>query len=396
VRTTTTDREAMSADELRVLREAVRDVCARYAGPDQARRMLDETPGWVPGHVSADQLWPALTGELGLGGLVVPERFGGADAGWQVLSVVLQELGRALAGSALVPSTVLATQLLLATGDEEACAELLPGIADGSVLATVGVLESRTGWDDWTHRAAPTAGEMSARSGPDGWRLSGLKRTVPFGAAADLLLVVADAGSDTGLFAVDRAAEGVSATPLPTLDGTRPVADVRLTDAPGRLVGSPGDIGLAVRRTLDLGGLALAAEDAGAMRACLEMSVDYAKLRTQFDRPIGSFQAIKHKLADMLVRVELAEAAVEEACLAADDDSAEAAVAAVVAHASASESFQVVVAETIQTHGGIGFTWEHPAHLYFRRAKSSLLAFGSPARSRERLLDRLGFGLASA
>jgi alkylation response protein AidB-like acyl-CoA dehydrogenase len=259
----------------------------------------------------------------------------------------------------------------------------------------VGVLESLTGWDDWTHRQAPTAAETSARSAPGGWRLSGLKRTVPFGADAELLLLVADTGSGTGLFAVEAAAEGVSATALPTLDGTRPVADVRLADAPGRLVGSPGDIGFAVRRTLDLGGLALAAEDAGAMRACLEMSVDYAKLRTQFDRPIGSFQAIKHKLADMLVRVVLAEAAVEEAALAADEDGAEAAVAAVVAHACAAEAFQLVVAETIQTHGGIGFTWEHPAHLYFRRAKSSLLAFGSQARSRERLLDRLGFGLAS-
>ena len=126
------------------------------------------------------------------------------------------------------------------------------------------------------------------------------------------------------------------------------------------------------------------------MRACLQLSVDYAKLRTQFDRPIGSFQAVKHKLADMLVRVEVAEAAVEEASLVADDDTAEAAVAALVAYANVSDSFLPVVAETIQTHGGIGFTWEHPAHLYFRRAKTSLLTFGRPARTRERLLDRLG------
>jgi alkylation response protein AidB-like acyl-CoA dehydrogenase len=325
----------------------------------------------------------------------VPERCGGADAGWPVLCVVLQELGRALAGIAFVPSCVLATQLLLATGDNGACADLLPGIADGSVVATVGVLESRTDWDDWTHRQAPPAAETSARSGPEGWRLSGLKRAVPFADSADLLLVTASTENGAGLFAVERASDGVATTPLPTLDGTRPVADVQLTNAPGRLVGTPGEVGLAVRRTLDLGGLAIAAEDAGSMRACLEMSVDYAKLRTQFDRPIGSFQAVKHKLADMLVRVELAEAAVEEASLVADDDSADAAVAAVVAHASASESFQLVVAETIQTHGGIGFTWEHPAHLYFRRAKTSQLAFGSPARCRERLLDRLGFGVAS-
>jgi alkylation response protein AidB-like acyl-CoA dehydrogenase len=386
---TSTDREAMSRDELRALREVVRDVCARHAGADQARRMLESTPAQEP----STQLWTALTAELGLGGLVVPERFGGADAGWPVLCVVLQELGRALAGVPFVPSTVVATQLLLSSGDDVACAELLPGIADGSVVATVGVLESRTQWDDWTHRQAPAAAETSAHSGTKGWQLSGVKRTVPFGASADLLLLSASTENGAGIFAIERASDGVTTTPLPTLDGTRPVADVHLTKASGRLVGTPGQIGSAVRRAVDLGGLAIAAEDAGAMRACLEMSVDYAKLRTQFDRPIGSFQAVKHKLADMLVGVELAEAAVEEASLMADDDSAEGAVAAVVAYAKASESFQLVVAETIQTHGGIGFTWEHPAHLYFRRAKTSSLAFGSPASTRERLLDRLGFGV---
>ena len=384
--TTSRDREVMSLDEIQALRDAVREVCARHAGAEPARRMLDGTPNQAPN----DRLWNALVNELGIGGLVVPDRFGGAGAGWAALCVVLQELGGALAGVPFLPSAVLATQLLLATGDDRACADLLPGIAEGSVVATVGVLESRTDWDDWTHQAAPSAAETTARCGPDGWRVSGRKRAVPFAATADLLLLAADAGDGVGLFAVDRTADGVATTPLPTLDGTRPVADVALTHAPGRLIGTPGDVGPAVRRTLDLGGLAIAAEDTGAMRACLQLSVDYAKLRTQFDRPIGSFQAVKHKLADMLVRVEVAEAAVEEASLVADDDTAEAAVAAVVAYATVSESFRPVVAETIQTHGGIGFTWEHPAHLYFRRAKTSLLTFGRPARTRERLLDRLG------
>jgi acyl-CoA dehydrogenase len=376
----------MSLDELEALRQAIRDVCTRHAGAEAARRMLESTPTQVPNA----PLWTALVRELGIGGLVVPERFGGADAGWAALCVVLQEFGRALAGVPFVPSAVLATQLLLATGDDQACAAWLPGLADGSVVGTVGVLESRTDWDDWTQRSSPPAAETAARSGPDGWRLSGCKRAVPFGAFADLLLVTADTRDGVGLFAVERSADGLSTTPLPTLDGTRPVADVELTNAPGRLIGTPGEVGPAVRRTLDLGGLAIAAEDAGAMRACLQLSVDYAKLRTQFDRPIGSFQAVKHKLADMLVRVEVAEAAVEEASLVADDDTSEAAVAALVAYANVSDSFLPVVAETIQTHGGIGFTWEHPAHLYFRRAKTSLLTFGRPARTRERLLDRLG------
>jgi alkylation response protein AidB-like acyl-CoA dehydrogenase len=381
---TTTHREVMSLEEIEALRQAVRDVCTRYAGADAARHMLEATPEQTPN----GPLWNALVNELGIAGLVVPERFGGAEAGWAATCVVLQELGRALAGVPFVASSVLAAQLLLATGDEQACRDLLPGIADGSVVATVGILESRTDWDDWTHARGPALAETSARAGADGWRLTGAKRAVLFGAAADLLLIAAATGDGVGLFAVER--DAVTSTPLPTLDGTRPVADVTFTDAPARLIGTPAAAGRAVRQALDLGGLAIAAEDAGAMRACLNLSVDYAKLRTQFDRPIGSFQAVKHKLADMLVRVEVAEAAVEEASLVADDDTTEAAVAAVVAYATVSESFRPVVAETIQAHGGIGFTWEHPAHLYFRRAKTSSLTYGRPAATRERLLDRLG------
>jgi alkylation response protein AidB-like acyl-CoA dehydrogenase len=233
---------------------------------------------------------------------------------------------------------------------------------------------------------------VTARRGGGGWWLSGRKRAVPFGATADVLLVTADAGDGAAIFLLERGTDGVAATAEANLDATRPTADLSFRDAPARLIGSVGRAGDAVRRALDLGGLAIAAEDVGALRGCLEMSVGYALLRQQFGRPIGSFQAVKHKLADMLVRVELAEAAVEQACLAVDNDQPDAAAAAVVAHASASESFRLVAAETIQTHGGIGFTWEHPAHLYFRRAKASQLSFGGASRYRERLLDRLGLG----
>ena len=383
---TNPDREVISPEELHALREAVRDICGRHAGPDEARRLLDGTPDASPN----PQLWTALTAELGIGGLLVPEHFGGADAGWAALRVVLEELGRGLAAAPIVPSVVLATQLLLASGAEDVCAAWLPDIAAGDLVATVAVTESATGWDDWSGEHAPRAAEVTARSGLEKWTLSGCKRAVPFGATADLLLVTAATADGPGLFAVERTAPGVSATALATLDGTRPVADVTFADAPGRVVSVGPDVGEAVRRTLDLGGLAVAAEDVGAMRVCLEASVEYAGLRTQFDRPIGSFQAVKHKLADMLVRVELADAAVEEATLAVDAEADGASAATVVAHACAAESFRLVAAETIQAHGGIGFTWEHPAHLYVRRAKTSALTFGSAARYRERLLARLG------
>ena len=383
---TSPTREVMSEEDLQALREAVRDVCARYAGPDEARRLLDGTPDEAP----KPQLWNALVAELGVGGLLVPERFGGVEAGWTALRVVLEELGRGLAATPFMPSSVLATTLLLATGNDDACETFLPGLAEGTIVATVAVVESATGWDDWSRSEVPGAAEVAATSGATGWSLSGRKRAVPFGSSADLLLVTAATSEGPGLFAVERGAAGVTTTALATLDGTRPVADVVLADTPAREIAIGRTAGAAVGRALDLGGLAIAAEDVGAMRSCLETSVEYAKLRTQFDRPIGTFQAIKHKLADMLVRVELAEACVEEAALAVDDSAADAASSAVVAHACAAESFRLVAAETIQTHGGIGFTWEHPAHLYFRRAKTSALVFGGATRYRERLLARLG------
>jgi len=381
-------RDVMSDEDLRTLREGARDVCTRHAGPDEARRLLDATPDAAP----KPQLWNALVAELGVGGLLVPERFGGVDAGWTAMRVVLEELGRGLAATPFVPSSVLATTLLLRSGNDGACETYLPGIAEGSIVATVAVVDAAGGWDDWARAQAPGAAAVTATAGPTGWSLSGRKRAVPFGATADLLLVTAHTGEGPGLFAVERGAAGVAATALATLDGTRPVADLVLADAPAREIALGETVGAAVSRALDLGGLAIAAEDVGAMRACLETSVEYAKLRTQFDRPIGSFQAVKHKLADMLVRVELAEAAVEEAALALASNAADASASAVVAHACAAESFRLVAAETIQTHGGIGFTWEHAAHLYFRRAKTSALAFGGIARGRERLLARLGLG----
>lgn len=379
-------REVMSEEDLHALREGVRDVCARHAGTDEARRLLDGSPQESP----KPQLWNALVAELGVGGLLVPERFGGVDAGWTAMRVVLEELGRGLAATPFVPSNVLATTLLLASGNDDACETFLPGIAEGGVVAGVAISESATGWDDWTHADAPRGAEVAAVSGPAGWTLSGRKRAVPFGATADLLLVTATTSEGPGLFVVERGTAGFTSTALATLDGTRPVADVILADTPAREIAIGKASGDAVGRALDLGGLAIAAEDVGAMRACLETSVEYAKLRTQFDRPIGSFQAVKHKLADMLVRVELAESAVEEATLAVDSNATDAASSAVVAHACAAESFRLVAAETIQTHGGLGFTWEHTAHLYFRRAKTSALVFGGATRYRERLLARLG------
>ena len=232
---------------------------------------------------------------------------------------------------------------------------------------------------------------------PGEWALSGKKSFVIDGAIADLVLVVARSIAGPALFAVDRGAPGLRAEPMTTLDPTRPMAALTFDQVPAVLIGAEGRGGRLMSRVLDLASVALAAEQAGGARRCLEMSAEYAKTRYQFGRPIGSFQAVKHKCADMLVRVELAEATAREAARLADEDAAaepgvaaEFAVAAATAHICCSQAYMFAAAENIQVHGGIGFTWEHPAHLYFRRAKSSELLFGGPAVYHERLLDRLG------
>jgi alkylation response protein AidB-like acyl-CoA dehydrogenase len=200
--------------------------------------------------------------------------------------------------------------------------------------------------------------------------LSGKKSFVIDGAAADLVLVVARSTAGPALFAVDRGAPGLRAEPMTTLDPTRPMAALTFGRTPAVLVGADGQGGRLMSRVLDLACVALA--------------------RFQFGRPIGSFQAVKHKCADMLVRVELAEATAREAARLTDEAAPESAVAAATAHVICSQAYMFAAAENIHVHGGIGFTWEHPAHLYFRRAKSSELLFGGPAVYHERLLDRLG------
>jgi alkylation response protein AidB-like acyl-CoA dehydrogenase len=230
---------------------------------------------------------------------------------------------------------------------------------------------------------------VSARAerlkGGGGWVLSGKKSFVIDGATADLLLVVARSTAGPSLFAVNRGAPGLRAEPMTTLDLTRPMAALTFDQVPAVLIGAEGRGGWLMSRVLDLACVALAAEQAGGARRCLEMSAGYARTRFQFGRPIGSFQAVKHKCADMLARVELAEATAREAARLADESAAEFPVAAATAHICCSQAYLFAAAENIQVHGGIGFTWEHPAHLYYRRAKSSELLFGSPAAHRRAL-----------
>jgi alkylation response protein AidB-like acyl-CoA dehydrogenase len=277
----------------------------------------------------------------------------------------------------------LAANAILTSGDDAAKKELLPGIASGDTIATLAFTEDNGRWDEGGIATAAT------RAG-DGWTLDGHKMFVLDGNVANLLVVAARTPAGLSLFAVEGDAPGLTRTPLATMDQTRKQARLELAGVPGRLIGADGGASAGLSRTLDLAAVALAAEQVGGAQRCLDMSVEYAKERVQFGRPIGSFQAIKHKCADMLLEVESAKSAAYYAGWAAAESSDELPVVASLAKAYCSDAYFHAAAENIQIHGGIGFTWEHDAHLYFKRAKSSELLLGDPTYHRELLAQRIG------
>jgi alkylation response protein AidB-like acyl-CoA dehydrogenase len=361
-------------------RQSLRRFLADKSPAAEVRRLMETDAGYDP------QVWKQLADQLGLQGLAIPEEFGGTGASLVELGIAFEEMGRVLLCAPFFATVGLAAQALLAAGDDQAKREYLPRIADGSLLATVAVTEPDGRWDLAAVRTSAAA-ESGGSGAPGGsaasaaFLLDGTKMFVVDGHTAQLLLVVARTDDGLGLFAVDAADAGVVRTLLPTLDMTRKLARVELKRVPARLVSGPGDATAALSVALDLALVALTAEQVGGAQRCLDMAVDYAKIRMQFGRPIGSFQAIKHKCAEMLIEVESAKSAAYHAAGSTAD---ELGVAAAIAKAYCSEAYFHVAAETIQVHGGIGFTWEHDAHLYFRRAKSSQLLLGDEHYHRER------------
>ncbi|MFE1961674.1 acyl-CoA dehydrogenase family protein [Streptomyces sp. NPDC059479] len=362
------------------LRSTVRRFLADKSPENEVRRLMEGTEGFDP------VVWKQMAGQLGLMGLAIPERYGGSGASFVELAVVLEEMGGALLCAPYFSSVALAASLLLASGDETAKSDHLPGIASGRTVATVALAE-RSGL--WSEDAVTLEGSRTATGG---WRLTGEKHYVLDGHVADLVLVVARTSAGVSVFAVDGAADtdGFTATPVPTLDQTRKLATLSFDRVPARLIGAEGQGWAAVAKMLDLAAIALAAEQVGGARKVLDMAVEYAKLRVQFGRPIGSFQAIKHKCADLLLEVESAGAAAGYAAWAAAEDNDEVPAMASLAKSYCSEAYFHAAAENIQIHGGIGYTWEHPAHLYFKRAKSSEILFGDATAHRELLAQRIG------
>jgi alkylation response protein AidB-like acyl-CoA dehydrogenase len=335
-------------------------------------------------------VWRQASAQLGLPGIAVPEEYGGAGFSFAEQAIVLEELGAALFTGPYLASAVLAATALLASDDTEAKKDLLPGIAAGETVATLAFTEDGGSWDPASIRLA-AAKNAAAKTTGNGWRLDGHKSFVLDGHAADLILVVAATGTDgeLSLFAVAGTADGLTRRPLPTLDQTRKLARLEFDHTPARLVGEAGAARAVLDHTLDVAAIALAAEQLGGAQRALDMAVAYAKVRQQFGRPIGSFQAIKHRCADLLLEVESLRSAVGYAAAAVAAGSTEVPVLASLLKAYASEVYSRVAGENIQIHGGIGFTWEHDAHLYLKRAKASELFLGDAVYHRERLATRI-------
>jgi alkylation response protein AidB-like acyl-CoA dehydrogenase len=365
-----------TSEEQEELRESVRRFVTDRAPLSKVRQLMDA------GEIDKE-FWSQAGAQLGLQGIAIPEEYGGSGFSFAEQAIVLEELGGGLYGGPYVPSAVLAATALLASPDESARQEYLPGIASGETIATLAFTEEDGSWDPANIRLA------AAKSG-DSWVLDGHKSFVLSGAEATLYLVVAVADGGLSLFAVDAGASGLTATALPTLDQTRNLARLDFAAVPARIIGSPGDATAILDRVLDIAAIALAAEQLGGAQRALDITVDYTKTRHQFGRPIGSFQALKHRMADLLMEVESLRSAVAYAASAVAEDSDEVPALASLLKAYASETYFHVAAEMIQMHGGIGFTWEHDAHLFFKRAKSSELFLGDGAYHRERLAQRIG------
>jgi alkylation response protein AidB-like acyl-CoA dehydrogenase len=359
------------------LRASVRRFLADRAPLPRVRELMETDDG------TDRAVWTQAGQQLGLQGLAIPEAYGGAGFSFAEQAIVLEEFGAALYSGPFLASAVLAATALLASPDESARQQLLPGIAAGETIATLAFTEDDGSWD-------PGSIKLAAVEEGESWKLGGHKSFVLDGATAGLLLVVAATDGGRSLFAVDADTSGLTRTVLPTLDQTRKLARLEFTAVTAQLIGSLGDADAVLDRTLDVAAIALAAEQLGGAQRALDMAVEYAKIRHQFGRPIGSFQAIKHRCADLLLEVESLRSAVGYAAAAVADDSEEIPALASLLKAYASETYFHVAAENIQIHGGIGFTWEHDAHLYFKRAKSTQLFLGDGNYHRDRLATRIG------
>jgi len=363
----------LSAEERAALKDSVHRLLADKSAEADVRRTMETERGYD------EALWKQLS-DMGVAGLIVDEAHGGAGAGPLELEAVMEEAGEALLCAPLLASGVIAAALLAALGDADANRRLLPGVAAGTTIATAALTGDAGTWTE----------DGVAATADAGGKLSGHASFVLHGQNADALLALARAADGLAVYEVDPKGEGVSIAPLPTFDHTLRLARISFDGAAGRRLNAAAPVWDAVKRALDLALVALAGEQAGGARRTLVFTVDYAKSRIQFGRAIGSFQAIKHMAADLLLESESAISAARNAAQKLADGAPDAAEAIALAAFACADAFSTATANAVQMHGGIAFTWAHPAHLYLRRARADAQLFGAPAYHRERYLEALG------
>ena len=368
------------SDEQEEFRLIVRRFMDDKSPRSEVRKLMDSEQGYDAG------VWKQLSEELGLPGIHIPEAYGGQGFGFVELCIVLEEMGRALFCAPYFSATALAATTIIHAGREEQKLALLPDIASGQTLATLAFSEANQDW-------LPANTELSATPAADKYLLNGEKSYVVDGHIADLLIVVARTPGTTGdeglsLFTVPSDSPGLERRLLKTLDPTRKLAHIAFKQTPATLLGELNTAGDTLSHILDLAAVALASEMVGGAQMMLQSSLDYAQLRMQFGRLIGSFQAIKHKCADILLDVELAKSTAYYAAAAAAEGAPDLPAVASLSKAYASDTYMKSAAECLQIHGGIGFTWENDTHLYFKRAKSSEVFLGDPNYHRDQLVLR--------
>jgi len=372
-------------EEQEELRETARAFLADQASSESVRAAMASENGWDDG------LWQQLGSELGWTAVQIPEEYGGLGLGYVEFVALLEIMGEHLVCSPYFATLAFGANAILVAASDEQKQELLPPIAEGECTATLALTEASGRWDA---RGIET---VCARDG-DEYILNGAKRYVVDGDRADLLIVAARAEGSEGeegisLFAVPAGTAGIECKPLPTVDQTRRQAEIQLAGVrvPGSArLGEEGGAWPSIAKTLDLAGIALAAEQVGGAQRCLDEAVAYANERVQFGRVIGSFQSIKHKCADMMVSVEAGRSAVYYAACVAAEDSDELPSVASLAQSFCSDAYFRCAADSIQIHGGVGFTWEYDCHMHFKRAKSSETLLGDPAYHRELVARRIG------
>ena len=363
-------------DEQRDFRSMLQKFLGARSPTTEVRKLMETEAGFDRAN------WQKLNEELGLTAVHIPETYGGQGFGYVELGIVLEEMGRTLLCAPYFSSVVLAATTILNAGTEQQKQALLPGIASGETTATLAYLETSGQWDG-RDVAATATGSGNA------YKLSGVKTYVVDGHTADLIVVLAKAPEGLSFFTLRGDAKGLTRTPLKTMDATRKLARLAFDNVDAAPLGKPGGAAEPLAKTLTLAAICLANEMVGGAERLRETSLDYAKMRMQFGKPIASFQSMKHKQADMLIDAELAKSAAYYAAAAADDNTDDLAMVASLAKACASDAYLQMAIHAIQIRGGIGFTWDEDTHLWFKRAKSSEIMLGDASYHRELMMQHL-------